>query len=169
MKKLLLVLLALSPIALMASEGGETDILQRTVNFIIFAAILYYLLADKIKAFFAGRTAEIQAQLDKVQDTLKASEQKVEDAKAKLEEAKVIAANIVEDANKSIESIKQQVAANIESEIAHIEKSFSDKIEIQTRKAKTQIVEEVLNELLSSDNLNLSQEELANIVLKKVA
>ena len=110
MKKLLLVLLALSPIALMASEGGETDIVQSTVNFIIFAAILYYVLADKIKAFFAGRTAEIQAQLDKVQDTLKASEQKVEDAKAKLEEAKTIAANIVEDANKSIESIKQQVA-----------------------------------------------------------
>lgn len=169
MKKLLLVLLALSPIALMASEGGETDIVQRTVNFIIFAAILYYLLADKIKAFFAGRTAEIQAQLDKVQDTLKASEQKVEDAKAKLEEAKTIAANIVEEANKSIESIKQQVASNVESEISHLERSISDKMEIQTRKAKSQIVEEVLNELLSSDNLDLSQEELANIVLKKVA
>lgn len=169
MKRLLLLLLALSPIALFASEGGETDILQRTVNFVIFAAIIYYLLADKVKAFFAGRTAEIQAQLDKVQDTLKASEQKVEDAKAKLEEAKTIAANIVEDANKSIDSIKDQVSANVDAEIAHLEKSIADKMEIETRKTKNDVVEEVLNELLSSDNLDLSDEELANIVLKKVA
>ncbi len=169
MKKLLLLLLALSPLALFASEGGETDILQRTVNFVIFAAILYYLLADKAKAYFAARTEDIQAQLDKVQDTLKASEQKVEEAKAKVEEAKAIASKIVEDANNNIAAIKEQVAANVETEIAHLEKSLGDKMEIEARKAKTQIVEEVLNELLSSDNLNLSQEELANIVLKKVA
>jgi len=52
-KKLLLTLLALAPVALFAnSDGAETDIIQRTVNFVIFAGILWYLLADKIKAFF---------------------------------------------------------------------------------------------------------------------
>lgn len=84
MKKLLILGLALAPLALFASsEGAETDIVQRTVNFIIFAGILWYLLADKIKAFFADRTASIQAELDKVQDTLKASQDKVEDAAKK--------------------------------------------------------------------------------------
>ena len=58
MKKLLLLALFVSPLALFAAEGAETnyDIVQRTVNFIIFAGILWYLLADKVKAFFANRS-----------------------------------------------------------------------------------------------------------------
>lgn len=169
MKRLLLILLALSPLALLASEGGETDILQRTVNFVIFIAILYYLLADKAKAYFADRTAGIQAQLDKVQDTLKASQQKVEDAERTLEESRVLASTIIEEANESIASIKDQVAASVKSDITHLRKSFEDKVENETRKVKNQVVEEVLNELLKSDNIELSQDDLANIVLKKVA
>ena len=53
MKRILLLGLALVPVALLANEGAvETDLVQRTVNFIIFAGILWYLIADKIKAFF---------------------------------------------------------------------------------------------------------------------
>jgi F-type H+-transporting ATPase subunit b len=168
-KRLLILLLALSPLALMASNGGETDILQRTVNFVIFIAIGYYLLADKIKAFFSARTQEIQAQLDKVQDTLKASQQKVEDAQKTLDESKVLASSIIEEANESVASIKEQVASSVESEIAHLSKSLNDKMENETRKVKNQVVEEVLSELLKSENIELSQDDLANIVLKKVA
>ena len=104
MKKLLLIgLAALAPVALFANtEGAETDIVQRTVNFIIFAGILWYLLADKIKAYFAGRTASIQAELDKVQDSLKASKDRIEEANKKLEEAKALATEIVDGAQKLI-------------------------------------------------------------------
>ena len=53
MKKILFILLScLAPLALFANDAGvETDILQRTVNFLIFVAILYYLLADTVKFF----------------------------------------------------------------------------------------------------------------------
>lgn len=91
MKRILLLgLVALAPVALFASEGAETnyDIVQRTVNFIIFAAILWYLLADKIKAFLANRTLSIQSELDKVQETLKASQDKVADAQKKIRRSK---------------------------------------------------------------------------------
>ena len=173
MKKMfILLLLTLTPFALFASEGAhnvETDILQRTVNFVIFAAILYYLLADKIKAFFADRTQSIQAELDKVQDTLKESEQKVADAAKKLEEAKKLASEIVSGANEDIEKIKAQIAKSVEDEIAHLEKNFDNKTEAEIRKAKVEVVEEILNELLSDSNLAISQDELANIVMKKVA
>ncbi len=169
MKRLFVLLLTLTPFALFAAEGGEYDIVQRTVNFIIFAAIIYYLLADKIKAYFADRTQSIQAELDKVQDTLKESEKKVEDAQKKLEEAKVLAAEIVEGAKADIEKIKAAVAASVEDEIAHLEKSFDNKAQSELRKAKNAVVEEILDELLRDDNLAVSQDELANIVMKKVA
>lgn len=170
MNKLLLTLLALAPVALFAnSEGAETDIIQRTVNFVIFAGILWYLLADKIKAFFANRTLEIQSELDKVQDTLKASQAKADEAAAKLEEAKKIAAETVELAKSEVGALKQKVADAVDHEIAQLSRNFDDKIEVETRKVQRQIVEEILEELLKSDNISLSQDELANIVLKKVA
>ncbi|WP_428025717.1 F0F1 ATP synthase subunit B [Arcobacter sp.] len=171
MKKLLLLtLLALAPVALFAnSEGAETDIIQRTVNFVIFAGILWYLLADKIKAFFANRTLEIQSELDKVQDTLKASQAKVDEAAAKLENAKKLAAETVELAKSEVAALKQKVANAVDNEIAQLNRNFDDRIEVETRKVQRQIVEEILEELLKSDNISLSQDELANIVLKKVA
>lgn len=169
MKKLLFFLFAFAPLALFASEGAETDIVQRTVNFIIFAAILYYLLADKLKAFFAERSQSIQDELDKVQDTLKASKAKVDEANSKLEEAKILAAEIVEGANAEVDSIKANIEKNAENDIANLQKHLDEKVEVETRKAKRKVVNEVLEELFSDDKMSLSQDELSNIILKKVA
>ena len=171
MKRMLLLGLALAPVALFASSEGavETDIVQRTVNFIIFAGILWYILADKIKAFFAERSLSIQAELDKVQDTLKASEEKVKDAQKKLEEAKKLATEIVESAKADIDSVKQKVATAVDSDIANLNKNLDEMMKVETSKAKKEVVAQVLEELLSSENINLTQNELVNIVLKKVA
>lgn len=171
MKKLLLLGLALAPVAVFASSEGavETDIVPRTVNFIIFAGILWYLLADKVKAFFAERTLGIQAELDKVQDTLKASQDKVIEAEKKLEEAKKLAAEIVENAKADIDSVKQKIALAVDADIANLNKNFDEAIKVELAKAKREVVTEVLEELLKSDNIQLTQDELANIVLKKVA
>jgi F-type H+-transporting ATPase subunit b len=170
MKRILLLALALAPVALLASEGAvETDIVARTVNFIIFALILWYLLADKIKAYFANRTLGIQAELDKVQDTLKASQDKVADAQRKLEEAKKIAAEIVEVAKTDIDSVKQKVITAVDSDIANLNRNLEEMIKIEMSKAKKQVVAEILEELLSSENIKLTQKELVDVVLKKVA
>ena len=170
MKRMLLLGLALVPVALFANEGAvETDIVQRTVNFIIFAGILWYILADKIKAFFAERSLSIQAELDKVQDTLKASQEKVKDAQKKLEEAKKLAIEIVEGAKADIDSVKQKVATAVDSDIANLNKNLDEMMKVEISKAKKEVVTEVLEELLSSENIKLTQQELANIVLKKVA
>jgi len=170
MKRIMLLGLALAPVALLAQEGAvETDIVQRTVNFIIFAGILWYLLADKIKAYFADRSLSIQAELDKVQDTLKASEDKVNEAQKQLEDAKKLAAEIVETAKADIDSVKQKVSVAVDADIANLEKNLDEMIKVETSKAKREVVAEILEELLKSDNIKLSQDELANIVLKKVA
>jgi F-type H+-transporting ATPase subunit b len=170
MKKLLFILSCVSPLVLFANDTGvETDILQRTVNFFIFIAILYYLLADKARAFFSDRTSSIQAELDKVQQVLKESEAKVEGAKAELEDAKKIALDIVETANADTLSIKKAIEESVDNEIEYLLKSFDEKIKIETKKVKKEVVSEILEQLLSTDNITISQNELANIVLKKVA
>lgn len=169
-KKLLTLLFISSPLALFASSGETNyDIVERTVNFLIFAAIIYYLLADKLKSYFADRTASIQSELDKVQEMVKESEKKVADAKLEVENAKKVAEELVASANNDVESIKAKIEAAVEQEIAYLDRSFNEKTELETKKIKREVVQNVLEELLSSENIELSQDELASIVLKKVA
>ena len=170
MKKILLASLLLSPLALFASGNGtETDIVPRTVNFLIFLGIVYYLLADKIKIFLSDRTKSIQSELDKVKATLEESKQKVTDAEAELEKAKKIAEELVVDAQSSLKDIERNILAGYESDIKHLNKSFDEKIQLATTKAKKETVKEVLDELLSSENLPVSKENLTEIISKKVA
>jgi F-type H+-transporting ATPase subunit b len=170
MSKKIFTLLALAPLALYASDANvETDILERTVNFLIFISIIYYLLADKIKAFFSDRTQSIQAELDKVQEMLKASEDKVSEAKQEIENAKKIAAELVDSAKSDIESIKSKIEANVEQEIAYLSKSFDEKTALEARRVKKEVVESVLDQLLSDENIAVSQQDITNIILKKVA
>jgi F-type H+-transporting ATPase subunit b len=170
MSKKIFALLALAPLAVYASDANvETDILERTVNFLIFISIIYYLLADKIKTYFADRTNSIQNELDKVQNMLKASETKVTEAKQEIENAKKIAAELVDSAKNDIESIKKKVEESVEQEIAYLSKSFDEKTALETRRVKKEVVESVLNQLLSDENIAISQEDISNIILKKVA
>eukprot|EP01156_Anaeramoeba_ignava_P014523 Anaeramoba_ignava/a609460_21.p2 GENE.a609460_21~~a609460_21.p2 ORF type:complete len:171 (+),score=35.54 a609460_21:466-978(+) len=170
MSKKIFALLAVAPMALFASDANvETDILERTVNFLIFISILYYLLADKIKTFFGDRTKSIQSELDKVQEMLKASETKVAEAKQEIENAKKIANDLVDSANNDVESIKNKIEATVEQEIAYLSKSFDDKTALEVRRIKKEVVESVLNQLLSDENVEISQEDITNVILKKVA
>jgi len=170
MKKILFTLSVIIPVSLFASDTNvETDILERTVNFFIFAAIIYYLLSDRLKAFFNERTESIQSELDKVQNLLKESDKKLVDAKQEVENAKKVAEELVSIAKSDVEAIKTKIKIAAEHEVTALSKSFENKTELEVRKVKKEVVENVLNQLLTDDNIALSQKDLANIILKKVA
>ena len=170
MKKILFTLSVIIPVSLFASDAGvETDILERTVNFFIFVAIMYYLLSDKLRTFFGERTESIQSELDKVQEILKESDKKLVDAKQEVENAKKVADELISTATSEVEAIKTKIDVATEQEIASLSKSFDNKTELEVRKVKKEVVENVLNQLLSDDNIALSQKDLANIITKKVA
>jgi F-type H+-transporting ATPase subunit b len=169
MKKMLFLGFVLSPLVLFANSDMQTDILPRTVNFLIFAAIIYYLLADKLKEYFIDRTKSIQSELDEVQSLLEESDKKVQDAKKELEKAHEIAEELVKDAHSDINMIKDKINSACDHEIVYLEKSFADKVELETKKANKKVVNDVLTELFSNENTNMSQEDLSKVILKKVA
>jgi F-type H+-transporting ATPase subunit b len=171
MKKILLTLLVVVPGVLFANEHQDIpiDILERTVNFFIFVAIVYYLLADKLKIFFQDRTKSIQADLEKAQELIKESDKKLAAAKQEVENAKRIADEMVSSAHNDTQKIKAKIEEAVEQEISFVSKSFDAKAELEMKRMKKEVVRDVLNQLLSNDNIALSQEDLANIILKKVA
>lgn len=66
-------------------------------------------------------------------------------------------------------SIKNKVAKSYENEMTNLLKSYNDKIELETRKAKKEVVTEVLDELLNDTNITITKDNLQNIISKKVA
>ena len=158
------ILLLLCPFVLMA-DGGY-DIVPRTINFIVFAAILYYFIANPIKNAYKGRIAGIAARLDNIEQ--KDSKAKKDDALRRVEEAKANAASLVETARKEAVLISERIKEETRQEVANLEKSFQDQKEFEKRRMVKSVVGEILNEIFASDSVKMDQSELINIMLKRV-
>ena len=88
MSRILLTLLAVSTVALASNaENAGTDIVQRTVNFLLFAGLIWYLVAEPVKNYFASRSQGISDELKKVQDKLSETVTLKKEALAKIPDA----------------------------------------------------------------------------------
>ena len=164
------ILLLITPIfAFGAGSGsGEYDIVPRVINFVIFFAILYYLIAKPIKAAYNGRINSIANRLNAIQEKLKASNAKREEAAKKVENAKVIASDLTEAINKEIEIMLVKIEKDTQNEIHILEKSYEEQKDFEERKLVRVVVSEILDELFESDAVKIDQNELVNLIIKKV-
>ncbi|HIP44104.1 MAG TPA: F0F1 ATP synthase subunit B [Sulfurospirillum arcachonense] len=168
--KLRYMLLLLSPALLLASGGGgETDIVVRSINFVIFASIMYYLLADLVKDAYKGRIAGIADRLNSIQVKVKESVTAKEAAQAKVEEAKANALVLVETSKKEAQLLSVKVANDTDVELQNLEKGFKEKTQIEKRRMARDVVAKVLDEMFDKDAISIDEEELVKIVMKKVA
>jgi F-type H+-transporting ATPase subunit b len=170
MGKILLTIIMMSAYAL-ASDGGEggTDIVQRTVNFIIFAGIIYYLLATPIKDFFNGRSDGIRAELDRVQEKMKESKVAKEEALQKIEDAEKFAADLMESSKKENKILDENIMQQCEFDLENIEKQNISLMVLEQRKMVRSVVDEVMNDLLNQESESFDKDAMAQLIMKKVA
>ncbi|WP_456479260.1 F0F1 ATP synthase subunit B family protein [Nautilia sp.] len=165
MKKFLLVaFLSVIAFANEAAASGGTDIVARTINFLIFVAILWYLVGNKIVSFFKNRKEEIASRFQEVENKLKEAKLKKEELRAKLEEAKIKAAEIIEDSKKEAEFIYGSVIEEAKNELALMEKHFEEAKTAEIRKAKREAIKAFLEDVLK--DVHLTSEDAAKLVLK---
>jgi len=172
MKKLFVTVLFVS-VSLFASSGaaehGGTDIVPRTINFLIFAGILWYLLAKPVKSFFSARSGEIATRLNSVQDKLRESKEQKESAEAAVEDAKAFAAELQATTEKEKEILKKQIETQCANELEVLEKQMSDKKALAGRQMVRSVVETVMTEVAEKSAATLDKEKMAAIISKKVA
>ena len=142
----------------------QYDIVPRVINFLIFAGILYYLIADKVKNFFESRKEEIASKFQEVESKLQESKATKRALEQKLEEAKAQAKEIVETAKVEAEHISNKIRSDVAEEIKIMEKVFEDTKEIEIKKAKKEAVAEFLKSVLK--DVTISSDEAAKIILK---
>ncbi len=165
---LIKILILLLPAFLFAGEG-HTDIIPRTINFLIFAAILYRFIAEPIKSFLKDRSNGILNLLKSIQEKVDESKKIKQDALSNLEASKVLAQNIIEDAKKEAELLVLRIQEDFENELKIMQKYYEDKQDIERRKMVKMVIAETIDSLLGEELESFNNKELINIVIKKVA
>ena len=170
--KRLLVMTLFASATLFASSGAEhggTDIVPRTINFLIFAGVLWYLLAKPLKSFFAGRSEEIAVRLNSVQDKLRDSKEAKKAAEARVEEAKAFAAELHASTEKEKTVLRKQIETQCANEIGVLEKQMEEKEALAERQMVRGVVESVLGDVMAESTSSLDKEQMAGIIRRKVA
>ena len=170
MSRILVIMLMISTYALASdAEHAGTDIVQRTVNFLLFAGLVWYLVAEPAKNFFASRSQGIADELKKVQDKLNESITLKKGALSKISEAEKFAEELVVVSKKENKIINDNIMAQCELELESLSKQHESLTEFEQRKMVRNVVEEILNEILTQSSDSFDKEAMANVILKKVA
>ena len=169
--KRLICFICLLPLSVVAapSGGGDYDIVPRAVNFVIFVAILYYLLANPVKHFYKSRILKISSRLDEIQKKLLESKSKKLDMMKKLEEAKANAAEALVIAKKEAEILANKIKEETREELALLDRHFEEQKEFELRKMEKEVVSQILAELFGSKGSSLKQKEIVSIMMKKAS
>ena len=181
MKKIVLLSLLMVPAILLASGGDaessryfaqtgrETDFLPRAVNFIIFAALLYYLLANPIKNFFKGRSEGIAAQLNEIEKKLQAAKDEKKEAQNRLDESENRAEEIIADAKAEAVILAEKIAIANQNDLAHLDKQLEEKMSLEERKSAREAIDEILSDNITTDDIMLDEAKVVEMISKKVA
>lgn len=174
--------LNLAGTALAAGGGGAmdpakiTDIIWRTVNFLVFAAILIKLVTKPAKQFFANRTQDIAQNIDDLEAKQAAAQQALKDLEARLSqvaaerdkliqqyiaEGELEKAKIVEKARLVAERIKELAAMSIEQET----KKASQQLKQEVVNLATQLSEDLIKQKITfTDHQALVEDYLKKVV-----
>jgi F-type H+-transporting ATPase subunit b len=182
MKKIVLLSLLVVPAVLLASghasgeesryfmqTGRENDFWPRVVNFTIFASLLYYLVANPIKDFFKGRSAGIATQLNEIEEKLQAAKDEKKEAQIRLDASEKKAEEILVDAKAEAVILAEKIATSNQNELTLLEKQLEEKMTLEERKSAREAIDEVLSENITTDDINLDEKKVVDIISKKVA
>jgi len=176
--------LLLAGAAAAAEAGGHggispekiQDMIWRTVNFVVFAAILIKLLANPAKNFFAKRSQDVAQSLDDLEAKKAAAQAAVKEAEARLDavakereailqqylaEGENEKAKILDKANAVAERLKEMARVSIEQETKKAAQSLKEEVVDQA----TQLAMDLIKEKATyADQQGLVEEYLKKVV-----
>jgi len=120
------------------------DLLWRTVNFLVFAAILYKLAAKPVKEFFTKRRTDISTELQDL-ETQKIKVQKaLKEAKAQLAAVAAEREQIIQQYIAEGEAEKAKIIAKAEQAAQRLKDMAAMTIAAETKKAAAELKQEIV-------------------------
>jgi F-type H+-transporting ATPase subunit b len=176
--------LAWAGVAAAAGGGGGgvdpakiTDFTWRSFNFVVFAGILVYLLAKKVKVkdFFAARAQDIANSLDDLESRKAAAAEALAEAEANLAQVAGEREKIIKQYLAEGEMEKAKIVEKAEMVAARIKEMAAMSIEQETKKAVQELKQEIADlsgkmaeDLLKQKVTFADHQQLVEEYLKKV-
>ncbi len=167
-KMVLGFLILLSPLCATGLDISQTDIIERSLNFFLFAGILWYFLAKKLRAFLHSKSLEISKRLEEIQAQLKVSKENKKKLLKELEQAKEKAELIISDANKEAYTITQKYELQTKMDVENLIKNSKALMDLEVKKIKRELVESVFKDLRESKKVSFNAQDCVNILEQRL-
>jgi len=170
MSRIIILMLMISTYALASgAEHAGSDIVQRTINFLIFVGLIWYLVAQPVKNFFTSRSQAIADDLKRVQEKLNESITLKKEALVKISEAEKFAEELASTSKKENKMINDNIMLQCDAELDVLAKQHASLMEFEQRNMVRNVVEDIMKETLNKSSKSFDKEAMANVLLKKVA
>ncbi|MCQ2700081.1 F0F1 ATP synthase subunit B [Helicobacter pylori] len=167
-KMVLGFLILLSPLCATGLDISQTDIIERSLNFLLFAGILWYFLAKKLRSFLRSKSLEISKRLEEIQAQLKVSKENKKKLLKELEQAKEKAELIISDANKEAYTITQKYELQTKMDVENLIKNSKALMDLEVKKIKRELVESVFKVLRESKKVSFNVQDCVNILKQRL-
>ncbi|MFP6123143.1 F0F1 ATP synthase subunit B [Helicobacter pylori] len=167
-KMVLGFLIFLSPLCATGLDISQTDIIERSLNFLLFVGILWYFLAKKLRSFLRSKSLEISKRLEEIQAQLKVSKENKKKLLKELEQAKEKAELIISDANKEAYTITQKYELQTKMDVENLIKNSKALMDLEVKKIKRELVESVFKDLRESKKVSFSSQDCVNILKQRL-
>lgn len=144
----------------------QSDFIERTINFVIFIAILWYLSASKIRMIFTQRRRKIEQAFEKIQSQEKELKKIKETKEASILEAKNKANEIISDAKKEAFVIAQSFDMRLKQDVKTLGNTFDAMLEREKKQIIQEEIERIVQESFAS--LSLKSDDYLRILEKGV-
>ncbi len=161
-------LILLSPLCATGLDISQTDIIERSLNFLLFAGILWYFLAKKLRSFLRSKSLEISKRLEEIQAQLKVSKENKKKLLKELEQAKEKAELIISDANKEAYTITQKYELQTKIDVENLIKNSKALMDLEVKKIKRELVESVFKDLRESKKVSFNTQDCVNILKQRL-
>lgn len=183
-KNIVIVALLLAPIMVLATSGHHVDpestkyfkltgrvddFWQRVINFSIFAALLYYLAANPIKAFFKGRREGIAKRFKDIEEKLNASKDAAKKAEENLVANQAKAEELKKDSVVEGAILAENIAKKNAETLESMEKQSAEKMEHESKKMTKNVINKLLADGITNDDIAVDESKVVSLVSKKVA
>ncbi|GAA8372549.1 F0F1 ATP synthase subunit B [Helicobacter pylori] len=167
-KMVLGFLILLSPLCATGLDISQTDIIERSLNFLLFAGILWYFLAKKLRSFLRSKSLEISKRLEEIQAQLKVSKENKKKLLKELEQTKEKAELIISDANKEAYTITQKYELQTKMDVENLIKNSRALMDLEVKKIKRELVESVFKDLRESKKVPFNAQDCVNILKQRL-
>lgn len=159
MKKIVLFALLLAPTMALAAGGGHGSehgsggipsmVTYQAINFVLYVALLFFLLRKPVKSFFKGREDSFKQALIKAEAARAEAEKKRQEIQERLSKLESTADQSIAQARAEADSLKARIIQEAQEISTHLKEEARRTADLEIERAKVELRSELLNQAVA--------------------